>query len=52
MTIIGTQYYKSRDADGAVNHLMKESVDRWQREQGMVDDITIMVAFLNAGTRS
>lgn len=29
MTIIGTQYYKSRDADGAVNHLMKESVERW-----------------------
>ena len=50
MTIIGTQYYKSRDADGAVNHLMKESVDRWQREQGMVDDITIIVAFLKAGT--
>ena len=28
---------------------MKESVDRWQREQGMVDDITIVIAFLNVG---
>lgn len=47
MSIIATQYYKNRDADGAANHLMKESVDRWQREQGMVDDITIIVAYLN-----
>ena len=28
---------------------MKEAVERWQTEQGMVDDITIIVAFLNVG---
>ena len=28
---------------------MKESVERWTREQGMVDDITIMIAYLNVG---
>jgi len=31
---------------------MKESVERWTREQGMVDDITIVVAFLNVGQNS
>ena len=29
MLIITTQYYKSRDAEGAANHLMRESVERW-----------------------
>ena len=42
-------YYNTRDADGAVNALIKESVERWNREQGMVDDITIVIAFLNVG---
>ena len=28
---------------------MKEATDRWQAEQGMVDDITIVIAFLNVG---
>lgn len=51
MTIIVQQYYKTKDAEGATNHLVKESVDRWQREQGMVDDITIIVAFLNVGIK-
>jgi len=51
MTIITQHYYKFKDAEGAVNHLTKESVDRWQREQGMVDDITIIVAFLNVGIK-
>lgn len=49
MTIIAGHYYRNRDADGAISHLTRESVDRWQREQGMVDDITIIVAFLNVG---
>uniref|UniRef100_A0A7S3FY01 Uncharacterized protein n=1 Tax=Strombidium rassoulzadegani TaxID=1082188 RepID=A0A7S3FY01_9SPIT len=42
-------YYDKRDAEGAVGHLVNESVVRWQREQGMVDDITIIVAYLNQG---
>ena len=49
MMTIAKQFYPTRDADGACNHLMRESVDRWQTEQGMVDDITIIVAFLNVG---
>lgn len=28
---------------------MRESVERWTREQGMVDDITIVIAFLSVG---
>ena len=51
MTIVNG-YYKQRDADGAISFLMKESVERWTREQGMVDDITIVVAFLNVGART
>lgn len=51
MLIISSQYYRSRDAEGACNHLMRESAERWQREQGMVDDITIIVAFLNVGNK-
>ena len=31
---------------------MRESVERWTREQGMVDDITIVIAFLNVGQRA
>lgn len=49
MTIIAGQFYQSRDAEGAANKLVKESVERWQTEQGMVDDITIIIAFLNVG---
>lgn len=31
MSIVGG-FYPKRDADGAVDYLMKESVDRWMRE--------------------
>ena len=48
MTIVN-RYYQNQDADGAINYLIRESAERWQREQGMVDDITIIVAFLNVG---
>ena len=29
MTTIATQYYQNRDCNGAVDYLMKESVERW-----------------------
>lgn len=35
------------NAEGAVSFLMNTSVQRWQKEQGMVDDITIIVAYLS-----
>jgi hypothetical protein len=40
-------FYDRRDPDGAANKLMQEAAERWQREQGMIDDITIIVVFLN-----
>jgi serine/threonine protein phosphatase PrpC len=52
MMTIAKQFYPTRDAEGAASFLMKESVERWQTEQGMVDDITIIVAFLNVGSKS
>jgi serine/threonine protein phosphatase PrpC len=50
MMLIAKQYYPTRDADGAASHLVREAVDRWQSEQGMVDDITIVIAFLDVGS--
>lgn len=52
MMVIAKQFYPQRDAEGAANYLVKEAVDRWQSEQGMVDDITIIIAFLNLGKGS
>jgi serine/threonine protein phosphatase PrpC len=52
MSIITTNYYAQRDSEGAANHLMRESVARWTVEAGMVDDITIIVAFLDCGAIS
>ena len=50
MSIITTHYYTQRDSEGAANHLLRESVARWTVEAGMVDDITIIVAFLDCGS--
>ena len=40
-------FYEKRDPEGAAHRLMQESAERWQREQGMIDDITITVVFLS-----
>ena len=45
--VMSENFYSRKDADGAANYLTQESVKRWQTEQGMVDDITIIVAYLN-----
>ena len=50
MMTIANKFYPKKDADGAANYLVKEAVERWQNEQGMIDDITIVVSFLNVGS--
>ena len=40
-------YHEKRDPEGAANHLVKMSVERWQRDHGMIDDITIVIIFLS-----
>lgn len=45
--VMSPQFYNKLDADGAVNLLMNEAVIRWQKDQGMVDDTTIILAYLN-----
>lgn len=45
--VMNDQFYARRNADGAATYLMRESATRWQQEQGMIDDITIIVAYLN-----
>ena len=42
-------FHQANDAENAVACLVRICVDRWMREAGMVDDITIIVAFLNVG---
>ena len=40
-------FYLKNDIDGALNYLYKESSKRWIMEEEVVDDITILMAFLN-----
>jgi serine/threonine protein phosphatase PrpC len=47
ITRILISFYERKDPEGAATRLMQESAERWQREQGMIDDITIIVVFLN-----
>ena len=49
MMTIAKQYYPTRDAEGGANFLVKEASERWQNEQGMIDDITIIIVFLSVG---
>jgi len=39
--------FEKDDITAAVNCLVKESTERWTREQGMVDDTTVIIAFLD-----
>ena len=40
-------FYDRRDSNGACQELTRISVERWQKDHGMVDDITVIVIFLN-----
>lgn len=42
------EYRENNDLEGACDRLMKESLLKWsQEEEGGVDDITFILAFLN-----
>ena len=41
------EFYLKNDIDGALNYLYKESSKRWIMEEEVIDDITILMAFLN-----
>ena len=40
-------YYLKNDIDGALNYLYKESSKRWIMEEEVIDDITLIIIFLN-----
>ena len=40
-------FYLKNDMDAALNYLYKESSKRWIMEEEVIDDITILMAFLN-----
>ena len=41
------EFYLKDDIDGALSYLYKESSKRWIMEEEVIDDITILMAFLN-----
>ena len=40
------EFYLKNDIQGAINYLFKESAKRWITEQDVIDDITIILIFL------
>ena len=41
------EYYLKNDIEGAINFLYKESSKRWIMEEDVIDDITLIVIFMN-----
>ena len=41
------EFYEKKDAKGAVKFLYKEAAKRWMKDADVVDDITIIVVFMN-----
>ena len=41
------EFYLKSDIEGALNYLYKESSKRWIMEEEVIDDITILMVFLN-----
>ena len=39
-------FFGYKDPEGCAQYLIKESSKRWKMEQGMIDDITILIAYL------
>ncbi len=42
-------YYERNSPSGACERVMRESVQRWKREDEVIDDITVVIAFLGGG---
>ena len=45
--VMDPEFYEYKDADSCASWMIKEAVVRWKSEQGMIDDITIIIAYLN-----
>ena len=41
------EYYFDNNIEGAIEHLYNEASNRWIMEEGIIDDITIIIIFLN-----
>ena len=41
------EYYLDNNIEGAIEHLYNEASNRWIMEEGIIDDITIIIIFLN-----
>ncbi len=51
MTHVIREFFEKKDPEGAAQELVARSVERWQKDHGMIDDITIVVVFLNNPSR-
>jgi len=40
-------FYLNNDIQGAAEFMVKESTKRWQKEEEVIDDITLLIVFLN-----
>jgi len=40
-------YYSTKNAQGACDKLVEESVKLWMKEDSIIDDITCVIIFLN-----
>ena len=41
------EYYYKNDIEGACERVIKEATDAWKREDDVIDDITIIIVFLD-----
>jgi serine/threonine protein phosphatase PrpC len=39
-------FYEKNDPEGACEAIIKESTERWQKEEIIIDDITVVIIFM------
>jgi hypothetical protein len=39
-------FYEKNDPEGACHAVIEESVQSWEREESVIDDITVVIIFL------
>lgn len=47
MVSLVAPYYIKNDVEGACDRIVKESTAMWKKEDDVVDDITVIIVFLN-----
>lgn len=45
--VVGKYYSEGKEASSAAEYLIEESRRRWMKEEEVIDDITIVIAYFN-----